>query len=129
MSNEALRSLPQTGRSSGLEPAGIAPTCDHDAMKATHREWIRLEFRGYQRTKSGQLELRNCTCGSTLGVPVPPAQSPMAALAALGLDVVDVAIMATELRETLAGRTADLIELFGGEPVELHAWHLWRVAS
>lgn len=41
-------------------------------------------------------------------------RTPLQALHALGLEVVDVLVMKIEVRETLEARTADLIASFGG---------------
>lgn len=45
----------------------------HDAIKADPVAWSKLEPRGLQPLRSDPrraIELRNCTCGSTLGIRV-----------------------------------------------------------
>lgn len=51
----------------------------HDAIKADPVAWSKLDYRGLQRLRSDPrhaIELRNCTCGSTLGIRVPVEVAP-----------------------------------------------------
>ena len=63
-------------------PAIACSKAYHDALKRSPLAWQRMEYVGRQPTydpeRPGvQLELRNCSCGSTLAVEIEPeAETP-----------------------------------------------------
>lgn len=69
----------RTAKALAMQPGAVrVPECtqaSHDALKRNPAAWSRLVLIGHQRTydEPGQpthLEMRNCTCGSTLCLPV-----------------------------------------------------------
>jgi hypothetical protein len=72
-----------------IAKASLVRCTQHDYLKADAARWSKLEFVGYQVTKADAfgprevLELRNCSCGSTLAVELHGEKADAAAEAAV----------------------------------------------
>lgn len=86
----------------------VVCSVDHERVKWT-RQWDELQHVGRMDDgDGGQIELRNCTCGTTLCRPVPPVPDASAPIAEVMLDATDALAVGQTIRSLARDRRTPL---------------------